>query len=135
MLPIYLLSVVLNGLVGIILSLCKEETDAGAIALSLNNEKVRIIIGGLSLFTGILKILSPVHGNIPIIGDLVPALTGLGGGFILVFEFFRNMAPDSPIVDFLERVASLLGRHRKIAGFVCIGTAFIHFIFYPIPLL
>ena len=132
MLPVYLLSVVLNGLVGIILAFCKEETESGAISFSLNNETTRLVIGVLSFVTGILKILSPVRGNIPVIGDLFPAIAGLAGGFVLVFEYYRSKASDASILDYMERIVSLITRQRKIAGFVCIAVAAIHFIFYPI---
>ena len=137
MLPVYLLSVVLNGLVGIILAFCKEETETGAMSFSLNNETTRLVIGVLSFVTGILKILSPVqvHGNIPVLGDLFPALAGLAGGFVLVFEYYRSKASDASILDYMERISSLITRQRKIAGFVCIAVAVLHFIFYPIILL
>ena len=134
MLLIYLLSVVLNALVGLILSFCQEEAEPGALSLSLNNETVRLIIGALSFLTGILKILSPVRapGNIPVLGDLLPALVGLAGGFILLFEFYRRKAPDSSVFDFLERVAALIERNRKISGYICIAVAALHAIFYQV---
>jgi len=132
MLPVYLLSVVLNALIGIILVFCKEEADKGALSFSLNNETVRLIIGGASFITGILKILSPVRGNIPVVGDLFPALVGIAGGFLLLFEFYRNKTSGSPAFDFMERFASLITRNRKISGFVCLAAALLHFLFYPI---
>ena len=134
MLLVYLLSVVLNTLVGLILSFCKEEAEPGALSLSLNNETVRLVIGGLSFITGILKILSPVSvpGNIPVLGDLLPALVGLAGGFILLFEFYRHRVPDSSVFDYMERIAALIGRNRKISGFICMATAVLHAIFYQI---
>ena len=132
MLPVYLLSVVLNALTGIILSFCKEEPETGAVSFSLDNETVRFAIGGLSFITGLLKILSPVHGNVPVVGDLFPALAGLAGGFILLFDFYRSKAPDSPAVERMERIIAIIGHNRKIIGFVCITAAGLHFIFYPI---
>jgi hypothetical protein len=132
MLPVYLMSVVLNALVGIILSFCKEEAETGSLSFSLNNETVRLIIGVLSFITGIFKILSPVHGNIPVVGDLFPALVGIAGGFILLFEFYHKKASGSSALDFMERIDSLINRNRKISGFVCIAAAILHFVFYPI---
>ena len=132
MLPVYLLSVVLNALTGIILSFCNEEPEAGAPSLSLNNETVRLIIGGLSVVTGILKILSPVRGNVPVVGDLFPALVGLAGGLILLLDFYRRKVPDSSIVERVERITAIIVRNRKIFGFVCLAAAVLHFIFYPI---
>jgi hypothetical protein len=135
MLPVYFMSILFNALTGYILAFGKEETDAGSLSLSLNNETVRLIIGGLSFITGILKILSPVSGNVPIIGDLFPALAGLTGGFILIYDFYRSKAPDTTAADYMERIASLVGRNRKITGLACIGAAALHFIFYPIVFL
>ncbi|MCL1928706.1 MAG: hypothetical protein FWG07_07955 [Treponema sp.] len=132
MLPVYLLSVVLNALTGIILSFCQEEPEAGAVSFSLNNETVRLVIGGLTFITGILKILSPVRGNVPVVGDLFPAIVGLAGGLILLFDFYRSKAPDSIAVERVERIVAIIGRNRKIFGFVCIAAAALHFIFYEI---
>ena len=132
MLPVYLFSIVFNGLTGLILAFAKEETEEGALSLSLNNEKLRLIVGILGFITGILKILSPVAGNYPVVGDLFPALVGLAGGFILVFEFYRYKAPASSVVDFLDRVASILVWNRKISGFICIAAAVLHIIFYQL---
>ena len=129
---VYLLSVLLNALTGIILVFCKEEADKGVFSFSLNNETVRLVIGALSFITGILKILSPVAGNIPVIGDFYPALTGLAGGFILVIEYYSNKAPDSTAIAYMERIVSIINRHRKLLGFACLAAALIHFIFCPI---
>jgi hypothetical protein len=132
MVQVYLLSVVLNALTGIILAFYKEEPDRGALSFSLNNETVRLIVGGLAFITGILKILSPSPEDVKVIGDLFPALAGLAGGFILVFEFYRNKATDSAVLEYMERFASLLGRNRKIIGLVCIAASALHFIFHEI---
>jgi len=132
MLPIYLFSIVFNSLTGLILVFAQEETDEGALSLSLNNDKLRLIVGILSFITGILKIISPVAGNYPIVGDLLPALVGLAGGFILVFEFYRKKAHVSSVVNFLERIASVLVWNRKISGIICIAIAVLHTIFYQL---
>ncbi|MDR0288289.1 MAG: hypothetical protein LBI03_11380, partial [Clostridiales bacterium] len=121
-----------NALAGFILAFCNEEPETGALSFSLNNETVRLVIGGLSFITGILKILSPMPENYPVIGDLFPALTGLVGGFILVFDFYQNKATESAALDYMERIASLIGRNRKLIGLVCIAAATLHFIFYQI---
>jgi hypothetical protein len=93
---------------------------------------MRLVIGCVSFITGILKILSPAPANLPVVGDLFPALAGLAGGFILAFDFYRNKASESAAIDYMERIASLIGRNRKIMGFVCITAATLHFVFYQI---
>ena len=132
MLPVYFLSILLNALAGYILAFEKEEAVNGSLSFSLNNETVRLVIGGLAFVTGILKILSPVAGNVPVVGDLFPALAGIAGGFILIFDFYRSRTADSPLADFLERAASLAGKNRKPCGFICMGAAALHFIFYSV---
>ena len=134
MLPVYFLSILFNALAGYILAFGKEEAESGSLSFSLNNETVRLVIGGIAFVTGILKILSPVavEGNVPVVGDLFPALAGLAGGLILIFDFYRSRTADSSVIDFMERLASLAGKNRKIYGFVCIGAAALHFIFYPV---
>ncbi|MDR0448763.1 MAG: hypothetical protein LBH07_08855 [Treponema sp.] len=141
MLPVYFLSIALNALCGYILAFGTEETDPESLALSLNNETTRLILGGLSFITGILKILSPVavEGNMPVVGDLFPALAGLTGGFILVFEFYRRRSGSLESLSEnprgIDRIGIFIKRFRKIFGFVSIAAAALHFIFYPVILL
>ena len=132
MLPIYSLSILINSLVGLILIIGNEEADTGGFSFSLNNETIRLVAGFIALITGVLKILSPVAGNVPIVGDLFPALTGIAGGLILIFEFYRNKAPDSSALDYMERIAAIIMRNRKLSGIVCLGVSAIHLIFYPV---
>ena len=145
MLPAYFLSILFNALAGYILTFGKEKTETGELSFSLNNEKVRLVIGVLAFVTGIVKILSPVAGNVPVVGDLFPALAGLAGGSTLIFGFYRRKLPENDSFDtfeddavplskgnVMERIAALTGKSRKIIGFVCIGTAALHFIFYSV---
>ena len=132
MLPVYFLSVLFNGLAGGILAFGKveTETEGGGFSFSLNNETIRLGIGVITFITGILKILSPVGGNIPVAGDLFPALAGLAGGFIMAFDFYRR----HNTIDALsvEKLADFVDKNRKTLGFVCITAAALHFIFYPV---
>ena len=128
--PIYFLSIALNALVGYILVFGKEEAEEGALSLNFDSETTRLLIGVLAAVTGLLKILSPVAGDVPVVGDLVPALTGLGGGFILAFEFYRRR--NTVHSSAMERIAELIAKNRKLSGFVCLGAAVLHLIFYPV---
>jgi hypothetical protein len=130
MLPFYLLSIVLNVFLGYVLAFCDETVEPGALALKFDNETLRLVTGGLSMGTGVLKLLSPVAGSVPVAGDLFPALANLAGGFILVFEFYRNRS--SIITGAPERLGEFLEKKRKFAGFCCLAAAGLHFIFYPV---
>lgn len=119
----------LNGLIGNLLAFGGTVNKQG-VSLSLNNETLRLALGVLAALTGILKILSPVSGNIPVAGDLIPALAGLAGGFILVFEFYRGRTSiNSPAAG---RISEIIEKNRKLTGFVCIAVAALHFVFFPV---
>jgi hypothetical protein len=134
MLPFYFLSIMFNAVTGIILAFRGEETlEESGFSFSLDNEVFRLMLGAASVFTGFLKLLSPVAGNIPVIGDLIPALANLAGGAILVFEYYRNRSTLNS--DAALRLGETIGKIRKLAGFAAIAAAAIHFICYPIPLL
>jgi uncharacterized membrane protein HdeD (DUF308 family) len=132
MLPVYFLSIALNALCGYVLAFGNEAADSKALSMSLNNNKVRLMLGGLSFITGILKILSPVTGNVPVVGDLFPALVGLAGGFILVFEFYHRPS-ENP--NWAEQTGKIIKKYRKIIGFAAIAAAALHLFFYPVILL
>jgi hypothetical protein len=134
MLPFYLLTILFNAVLGYVLAFRKEELRGeNSFSFSLDNEVFRLILGAASIFTGLLKILSPVAGNIPVIGDLVPALANLLGGFILVFEYYRNRTTVHS--EAVEKLGDIIDKNRKIAGFVFIGAAVLHFVFYSVPFL
>jgi len=127
MLPIYFFSITVNALAGYTLAFGKEEAEAGNTSFNFNGETTRLIIGVLSFVFGLLKLLSPVEGNVPVAGDLIPALAGLSGGFILVFEFYRHRSTlDSPGV---ERTAEFISKNRRVAGFFCLAAAVLHIFF------
>jgi hypothetical protein len=134
MLPFYLLTILFNAVSGYVLAFRKEELQGeNNFSFSFDNEVFRLILGAASIFTGLLKILSPVAGNIPVIGDLVPALANLGGGFILVFGYYRNRTTVRS--EAVEKLGDIIDKNRKIAGFVSIGAAVLHFVFYSVPFL
>jgi hypothetical protein len=127
MVQFYFLSILLNGLTGYILSFGgdKPETLENGFRFSLNSGAFRLILGILISITGLLKLLSPV--DIPIIGDLLPALLGLAAGFILLFEYYRERATvDS---EKAARFEASVERYKKWLGFGLLISAALHFLF------
>lgn len=135
MIQIYFLSIFLNVLAGYTL-VFENEKDALEIrpGLSFKDETVRLILGILSMVTGVLKLLSPVEGDLPILGDLIPAAAGFAAGFILVFEYYRNRAT---ITESEGKVplSALLIRNKKIIGYIAMAAAVLHFLFPKVLLL
>jgi hypothetical protein len=134
MLPFYFLTILFNAISGYVLAFRKEEARGeNGFSLSFDNEVFRLVLGAASIFTGFFKVLSPVIGNIPVVGDLVPALTNLLGGFILVFDYYRSRTTVHS--EAVEKLEDIIGKNRRIAGFVSIGAAILHFVFYSVPFL
>jgi hypothetical protein len=136
MIQFYLLSVLLNGLVGFLLVREKEPAlpslEAG-LRFSLGNETVRLVLGIMTMVTGLLKLLSSVPGDMAVIGDLIPALAGLAGGFSLIFEYFRGHTTlSSPQADQME---GFFVRHKKQIGLIALVSAALHFLFPSVLLL
>jgi hypothetical protein len=130
MIQFYFLSILLNGLAGYILAFGGDEPEASieaGVKPSLNNGTFRLILGILAVVTGVLKLLSPTEGDIPVVGDLIPALLGLGAGCILLFGYYRERSTLES--ENMNRAAEAVGRHEKWIGFVLLGSAALHFLF------
>ena len=135
MLQFYFLSIVLNALAGIIL-LGKDDKIGLEFKsnFTLKDETFRLIVGILSVITGLLKILSVVEGDIPVIGDLVPALMGFLAGFVLIFDHYRNR-PATEEADQSEKIEKILTGNRRLIGIAALIAAALHFLFPKVLLL
>ena len=146
----YFLSVLLNVLCGLILvygtNLASGEipssdaADTGSEEKSLkdgfkgfDNKTFRLIIGILSVFVGILKFLSVYRNDIPVIGDLLPALAGLMGGASILLEYFMGTTTEE--INIPEAVKKIFIECRKYIGVGCLVVGVLHFIFPQVPIL
>jgi hypothetical protein len=136
MIQFYFLSILLNGVTGYVLGI-EQEGDEGSLdtgfKFSFRNATFRLVLGILAVLTGLLKLLSVTSGDIPVIGDLVPALTGFVVGFILVFEYYNSRSELS--TEKADKLALFLKRNRKWIGFIAIASAALHFLFPSVLLL
>ncbi|MDR2740234.1 MAG: hypothetical protein LBB68_10455 [Treponema sp.] len=130
MIQFYFLSILLNGLSGYVLITDSDDGDAGldtGFRLSFKNETCRLILGILTIVIGFLKILSVVQGDVPVIGDLIPALAGFLAGFALVFEYYRSRSTLEP--EHTEKIETLLVHNKKWIGLLALVAAGLHFLF------
>ncbi|MDR0760614.1 MAG: hypothetical protein LBF74_11000 [Treponema sp.] len=130
MIQFYFLSILFNGLTGYILSIeQKEDEDSleGGIKLSFRNGTFRLVLGVLTIVTGLLKLLSSTRGDIPVIGDIVPAIVGLGAGFILIFEYYNTRSALN--TEKSEKLALFLEHNKRWMGFIALASAALHFLF------
>jgi len=135
MLQFYFLSIALNVLAGYIL-ISGDENGVLEFkgSFSLKDETFKFVVGILSVVTGLLKILSPIEGDIPVVGDLIPAITGLVCGFILIFEYYRNRS-SLDASEHTEKVDRILVSNKKIIGVAALIVAVLHFLFPKVLLL
>ena len=152
MLQFYFLSILLNVLAGLVLvyasDFTKKEADfapetagdeegSGESPESpasrlfkgafLDDMTFRLVLGALSVLGGIMKLLSPVQNDMPVIGDLIPALSGLAAGAALLIEFYavRNSLETS----FPAFIQKIFVDGRKYIGVFCIIAGLMHFVF------
>jgi hypothetical protein len=130
MIQFYFLSILFNALAGFILFTENSEGESSLeerIKLPVNSEIFRLVLGILALVTGVLKLLSSTQGDLPVIGDLIPALMGFCTGFILIFSYYDEHASTGE-GKFRNFGAAAL-RNKKWIGLAAMAAAALHFLF------
>ncbi|MDR1986636.1 MAG: hypothetical protein LBP88_06655 [Treponema sp.] len=136
MIQFYFLSIFCNAAAGYTL-ICRKEPDTRTQGNTIKgaffpweHDTLRLILGIVSIITGLFKLLSAVQGDVPVVGDLIPALSGFASGSMLVLAYYRTHTslPEtgSPGITDLERI---LVTHKRQIGFLALGTAALHFLF------
>jgi len=131
MVQLYFLSIVFNGLAGFLFvfaDLGEDDSAQNAGKFSFIGSGFRLVIGILAAVIGILKLLSPMEG-MPILGDLLPALAGLGAGFILIFGFYRERSPHVDSDEQINRFGEIALHYKKAVGIALLAAALLHFLF------
>ena len=127
-LPIYFLSIVLNGLVGFLFIFGDSQENGSSkvnAKFSFGSDGFRLLLGILAMVVGILKLLLPV--KVFFLGDLLPALAGIVAGFVIIYGFYRERA--SSTADNGSFRETLL-YHKKVVGIGLLVVAVLHFLFY-----
>ena len=127
---LYLLSVVLNGLVGCLLLFGDGKEDSSiekGMKFSINSSGFRLILGVLSVIVGVLKLFAPVR--VFFFGDLLPAAAGIAAGFILIFNFYREHSSKIEDEGQFDRIGDAFLRYKKPAGIALLVIALLHFMF------
>ena len=96
MLQFYFLSIIANVLGGLALSSGYLDEHLSAVTgmkqFFDGKPGIRVSIGVIALIAGVLKLLTVTRGDVPVIGDLVPALVGMLVGIALIFERYKETA-------------------------------------------
>ncbi len=136
MLQFYFLSVMTNAAAGMILAadyLSAHWRPFAPVGLRISSRGFRLGFGVAALLVGVCKLAWPVAPGTPVVGDLMPAVTGMAMGVALLFEVFRQDAiyPREPA----ERSAAQGLDWRALLGFIGMGIAVLHFFLPERPLL
>lgn len=129
MLQFYFLSILFNTVTGLVLLVAdgEDKVSEGKLPVFVFDETFRLVLGILTAVTGFFKLLTAVRGDIPVIGDLLPAIAGLAGGFALLYEFYKNRSTVEDIQ--LPPVVQRIVEGRRYVGIVSLVAAACHFLF------
>ncbi len=129
MLQFYFLSILLNAVTGVILLYSDADDVTSEIRLPslAMDETFRLVLGILTAVTGFFKLLTAIRGDIPVIGDLVPSVAGLAGGFALLYEFYksRSVLNEARIPTVVLQIVSA----KRYVGIFLLIAAVAHFLF------
>ena len=118
MLQFYFLSIFFNLLTGFVL----VNSQKNFIELSILNERVfRIVLGVTTAVTGLIKLFVVVNSRAVIVGDFLPAVAGMAGGFSL-FVQDENL-------NLVEWLKNIFVANKMIVGIACLVIALLHFVF------
>lgn len=131
MVQFYFLSIVSNLLAGLALSadyLEEKFPSMENLKGVISTKGSRATIGVVSVISGFFKLLAVTAGDVPVVGDFLPALGGLGLGGLLLYELYRERSTveggQTP-----ESVDQTILRNKPIIGIFGILVGLIHFLF------
>lgn len=108
----------------------KSSSAAGLKSLAvpfLGDKTLQLVVGILSALTGLMKFLSPIQYDVPVVGDLIPSLAGLAAGAVLLLDWYQDRSDVA--ITLPEAVQNIYEGGRKYLGIFCIIAAVLHFIF------
>jgi hypothetical protein len=127
MLQFYFLSIVANLLAGLALSsdyLAERFSGFAPYAALFDRKNVRTSVGIAAFVIGFLKLLIPV--DVPVVGDLLPALAGMAMGAGLVVGLIRERSGVSE--DRASGFEKVVMAYRVPVGIAGLVIAVLHFL-------
>jgi hypothetical protein len=134
MYQIYLLSVLTILLSGVALAFDRLQQALPGFSLfngeTLSQPTFRLVLGAVTILVGFFQFLTVAPGDIPVVGDLIPALTGIVLGGILGIEYYRGKSTvENP---FIEKLDGVLVKNGSNFGIIGIVIALLHFLFHSV---
>ncbi len=113
-------------MMGGILILSAKDKEDYTIKYPLLNDPTFLLV--LLIFSGIsavCKLLSPVAGNTPIVGDIIPALSGILGCIIFFDRWLKASKNQLTLPPFFTRIFTF----EQPIGFFCLFAGVTHLLF------
>jgi hypothetical protein len=127
----YFLSIVANAFVGLLLAadyLGQKVPFFKEWRTLLENRTAKVSLGIAVAAIGVIKLIVPSPGeSVAVVGDLLPALTGILLGAILLGESFRSRVEKAGAK--VEQVARVVISYRVPIGIAAMIIAALHFLF------
>lgn len=123
MFQIYFLSVLLNILVGLFLIYENKIENSNLI---VQKPLLIMILGFASIIVGIIKLFVVAQPDIVIIGDLLPAVFGIVGGFCILLNYFLLYGKNEIILK--PVVQKIFVDWKKTIGVLTLVVGILHFI-------
>ena len=133
----YLLSVVSCVLTGLVLSgdyLGARVPAFATFRAWLENRSAALTLGIVTAVVGFIKLFLRAPGDsVAVVGDLLPAVTGMVVGATLFFEALlrKPSTPERP----MERYAKAMLTYRIPLGLAGVAVALLHFLFPSVVIL
>ena len=135
MIQIYALSVFANILTGLLVASDPGEGRGffGQLRKLAEDNGLKLFLGIAALVIALFKLLSPIEGDIPVVGDLLPAIGGLATGAILLFDSLRGSSRLRN--ETVVRLESGLNAYRNYVGLGAAAVGVLHFVVPTVPVL
>jgi hypothetical protein len=97
----------------------------------------RVVLAGVSILVGIINLFNTYEGDIGFIGDLLPSLSGIITGILLIAEFVseRRDGAEDKAAELAEKVGSFSGPYLTIVGVSAIVIGILHAVLVRLPIL
>lgn len=130
MVQFYFLSIFVNFIGGLLLAgdtINRQFTKLDTLQELFKAPTYLITFSIVAAVTGVFKIISVFNGDVPVIGDLLPAVISI---LIAVFLFLSYQKDkNGEIKTSLEKTNSLIQKYRNILGIAAIIISLLHFFF------
>jgi purine-cytosine permease-like protein len=130
MVQFYFLSIFVNFIGGLLLAgetINKQFTKLDTLQELFKAPTYLITFSIVAAVTGVFKIISVYNGDIPVIGDLLPAVISILIAIFLFFSYQKNK--NGEIKSSFEKTDTLIQKYRNILGIAAITISLLHFFF------